>query len=74
MRLHPDKNMAEIYDIIVYADQKDCPSWLWKYEYKSIKNEIIRAMYFVETSSNKSESIIKLLNFSQKFNISIWDA
>ena len=74
LRLHPDKNMAEIYDIIVYADQKDCPSWLWKYEYKSIKNEIIRAMYFVETSSNKSESIIKLLNFSQKFNISIWDA
>ncbi len=73
LRLSPNKKIAEIYDILVYANRADCPSWLWKYESQSIKNEIRRARYFIEASRNKSESRIKLISFGQKVNISIWD-
>ncbi len=73
LRLSANKKIAEIYDIIVYASQADCPPWLWKYESTSIKKEIRRAMYFIEASRNKSESILKLHGFGQKVNIPIWN-
>ena len=72
LRLHSSKEIAEIYDIIVYAKKDNCPEWLWKYEVGSIKNEMKRAMYFIDASKNKSESILALHDFGRNVNISIW--
>ena len=73
LRLHPRKEIAEIYDIVVYAKKENCPEWLWKYEVGSIKNELKRAMYFTDASRNKAESIMALHDFGRKVNISIWE-
>lgn len=72
LRIKDGKGTAEIYDIIAYADQTDCPDWLWKYEINAIKKEIRRAMYFSKAATNQSECIRSLYAFGEKLNISIW--
>lgn len=73
LRTHVNKGKAEIFDLIAFANQTDCPDWLWKYEINAIKKEVRRAMYFSKAASNKSECIKHLHNFSEKLNISIWE-
>jgi superfamily II DNA or RNA helicase len=72
LRKDEGKTKAEIYDIITYAEQNDCPDWLWKYELKAISKEIKRAMYFSMAATNQSECINIIHGFAKKFNISIW--
>ena len=73
LRTHVGKGKAEIFDLIAFAEQSDCPEWLWKYEINAIKKEIQRAMYFCKAASNKSECVGLLHNFGEKVNISIWE-
>ena len=72
LRINNGKSKAEIYDIITYAEQNECPSWLWKYEINAIKKEIHRAMYFCLGASNQSICIDSIYDFSKKINIPIW--
>lgn len=72
LRIHGGKGKAEIFDLIAFAKQADCPEWLWKYEINAIKKEIRRAMYFCKAATNRPECIASLHAFAEKINISIW--
>jgi superfamily II DNA or RNA helicase len=73
LRIYVGKGKAEIFDLIAFAEQTDCPEWLWKYEINAIKKEIRRAMYFCKAASNKPDCIRHLHSFGEKLNISIWE-
>jgi superfamily II DNA or RNA helicase len=73
LRKSEHKKIAEIYDIIIYADLEKISFELNQIEKNVISNEIKRAMYFCNSARNKYECIKLILNLGEKFNISIWN-
>lgn len=73
LRNREGKGIAEIYDIITYANPAKCPAWLKAAEKESIKKEMKRAKYLCDASENKSYCIVSIHEFAQKFNIPIWE-
>jgi len=73
LRKSENKKIAEIYDIIIYADLEKISFELNQIEKNVISNEIKRAMYFCNSARNKYECIKLILNLGEKFNISIWN-
>jgi len=69
LRKSPGKKMAEIFDIIVYADPIKVGSQIEKIERVAIKGEIMRAMYFTQMAQNILDCYKAIKSLRNKINI-----
>jgi len=69
LRKSPGKKMAEIFDIIVYADPVKVGSQIEKIERVAIKGEIMRAMYFTQWAQNNLDCYKAIKSLKNKINI-----
>lgn len=72
LRLHPDKHMAEIHDLVVAPEVCDTEE-TYKMERNLLKNELKRVYNFASLSENLDDTIREMEEILNYYNLSIFN-